>query len=368
MAETAAYLVDRVIPPVPVRQWVLSFPIPLRIVLAAHPELLTALLRIVHQVIRGFLVAQAGLKRGAADAGAVTLIQRFGSAANLNIHLHCLVLDGVYRRTEAEPIFEQARAPTDDELKGLHDQIVARLMKLLTRRGYLVEEQGMTYLADTDADHPLATLQAVSCTYRIALGPRAGQKVLSLRTVAGQDEKPRKVLCADAHGFSLHAAVRCGAEQRKQLERLSRNAKGQVVLQLKSPYRDCTTHIVMHPQEFMQRLAALVPRPRLHLIRFHGVLAPNAKLRAAVIPQPAQKDSAPAHEHAHGQAARMSWARLLKRVFDIDVERCACGGQLKIIAAIEDPVVIVRILTHLGVAARAPPRAPARELSFNCAA
>jgi hypothetical protein len=69
-----------------------------------------------------------------------------------------------------------------------------------------------------------------------------------------------------------------------------------------------------------------VPRPRLHLIRFHGVLAPNAKLRAAVIAQPAQKGSASAHEHTHGQAVRMSWARLLKRVFDIDVDRCACGG------------------------------------------
>lgn len=64
----------------------------------------------------------------------------------------------------------------------------------------------------------------------------------------------------------------------------------------------------------------------------------------------------------------MSWARLLKRVFDIDVERCACGGQLKIIAAIEEPAVIVRILTHLGLAARAPPRAPARELSLVHAA
>ncbi len=139
-------------------------------------------------------------------------------------------------------------------------------------------------------------------------------------------------------------------------------------MRLKSPYRDGTTHIVMQPQEFMQRLAALVPRPRLHLIRFHGVLAPNAKLRATVIPQPAHRDSAPAHEHTHGQAARMSWARLLKRVFDIDVERCACGGQLKIIAAIEEPVVIVRILAHLGLPARAPPRAPARELSLNHAA
>ena len=208
--------------------------------------------------------------------------------------------------------------------------------------------------------------------------------MLSLRTVAGQDGKPRKELCAHAHGFSLHAAVRCGADQRTQLERLcryltrpalanerlSRNAEGQVVLRLKSAYRDGTTHIVMHPQEFMQRLAALVPRPRLHLIRFHGVLAPHAKLRAAVVPDVVQPASESAHEHGHthGQAARMSWARLLKRVFDLDIERCACGAQLKIIAAIEDPVVIVRILTHLGLPARAPPRAPARELSLNHAA
>ena len=138
-----------------------------------------------------------------------------------------------------------------------------------------------------------------------ALGPRAGQKVLSLRTVGGRDEKITHGLCVDTHGFSLHAGVRCSADQRKELERLcryitrpalandrlSRNAKGQVVLRLKSPYRDGTTHIVMQSQEFMQRLAVLVPRPRLHLIRFHGALAPHAILRAAIIPQPAQKDS-----------------------------------------------------------------------------
>ena len=73
----------------------------------------------------------------------------------------------------------------------------------------------------------------------------------------------RQPLCADIDGFSLHAAVR-----------------GQVELQLKTPWRDGTTHLVMSPLEFIQRVAALVPRPRLHLIRLHGVLAPNAKLRA----------------------------------------------------------------------------------------
>ena len=73
---------------------------------------------------------------------------------------------------------------------------------MLTRLGYLVEEQGVTYMADIDADNPLASLQAASCTYRIALGPRAGQKVLSLRTVPGRDEKTTAGLCADAHGPS----------------------------------------------------------------------------------------------------------------------------------------------------------------------
>ena len=86
-------------------------------------------------------------------------------------------------------------------------------------------------------------------------------------------------LCADIDGFSLHAAVRCGADQRKALEHLCRyitrpaianerlklNRAGQVVLQLKSAYQDGTTHVVMSPLEFMQRLAALVPRSRLHL-------------------------------------------------------------------------------------------------------
>ncbi len=67
------------------------------------------------------------------------------------------------------------------------------------------------------------------------------------------------------------------------------NAAGQVELKLRTPWRDATTHLVMSPLEFMQRLAALVPRPRLHLIRFHGLLAPNAKLRPLVVPQGAPK-------------------------------------------------------------------------------
>jgi len=161
-------------------------------------------------------------------------------------------------------------------------------------------------------------------------------------------------------------------------ERVQTNAAGQVVLKLKTAWRDGTTHLVMSPLEFMQRLAALVPRPRLHLIRFHGVLAPNAKLRALVVPQVVPHEpEAPAHGAkpaeceagcAHHRPVRLSWAKLLKRVFDLDLEHCPnCGGELKIIAAILEQPVIEKILTHLGLQARAPPRAAARGQALQAA-
>jgi len=84
-------------------------------------------------------------------------------------------------------------------------------MRLLTRQGTLIEEQGMTYLAEADADLALTPLQAASCTYRIALGPRAGQKVLSLQTVPSRETESTQPGCANEQGFSLHAASRAVA-------------------------------------------------------------------------------------------------------------------------------------------------------------
>jgi Putative transposase len=355
------------------------------------------------------LLDAVGLKADEGHGGAVTLIQRFGSAANLNIHLHGLLLDGVYRcGADGVPQFVEVGSPTDDEVHVLLQTIIARLMKMLTRRGVLVQDIGQTYLAEPDADgeeaRTLRALQAAAITYRIAFGPRAGQKVLTLRGATPRESAARQPLCADIDGFSLHAAVRVEAHDRKRLEQLCRyitrpalsdervqlNAAGQVELKLKTPWRDGTTHLVMSPLEFMQRLAALVPRPRLHLIRFgvrvtslrevsgpplreHGVLAPNAKLRPLVVPQ-----DPPAQAQAATQAAataqcevdavlarphRISWARLLKRVFDIDMQHCPnCGaGELKIIAAILERQVIEKILTHLGLDPQPPPRGRARE-------
>ncbi|WP_407668565.1 transposase [Paraburkholderia dilworthii] len=99
------------------RQWVLSLPIALRVLLAAQPELVTPVLQVVQRVVRRHLLDAAGLKAGEGHGGAVTLIQRFGSAANLNIHLHRLVLDGLYRNgADGVPDFVEVGAPTDEEL------------------------------------------------------------------------------------------------------------------------------------------------------------------------------------------------------------------------------------------------------------
>ena len=315
----------------PVRQWVLSFPLPLRLLLAAHPHLLSPVLGVVNRAISIFLIKQAGLNRVDAQTGAVTLIQRFGSAANLNIHHHCLFLDGVYDTTGEVPVCHPVRAPTTEQIQTLLHQIIKRIMKLLTRLGYLVEEQGVTYMAENDADSAMTPLQSAACTYRIALGPRAGQNVLTLQTVPSSDAQDTQQRCANEQGFSLHADVRCAMNQRNKLEQLCRyitrpaiandrlklNSAGDGVLQLKSPYKDGTTHIVLSPLEFMQRLAALVPRPRLNLIRFHGVLAPNAKIRSLITPgRPViDKDSAvdPDRASPHWTAGRMSWAQLLTK-------------------------------------------------------
>ncbi len=332
MSQTASHLVDHVIPHVPVRQWVLSLPIPLRVLLAAQPELVTPVLQVVQRVVARYLLEAAGLEADEGHGGAVTLIQRFGSAANLNIHLHGLLLDGAYRcGADGVPEFVEVGSPTDNEVHALLQAIITRrLMKMLTRRGVLVEDMGRTYLAEPDADGEQArTLRPQPSRTASPSGPAPDRRWLTLRGAMPRESAARQPLCADIDGFSLHAPVRVEASERRRMEQLCRcitrralsdervqlNAAGQVELELKTPWRDGTTHLVMSPLEFMQRLAALVPRPRLHLIRFHGVLAPNAKLRALVVPQGPEKEEQATEaaaaaeceiEHAQARPGRIS--------------------------------------------------------------
>ena len=138
-------------------------------------------------------------------------------------------------------------------------------------------------------------------------------------------------------------------------QRLSLTPGGKVRYELKTPFRNGTTHVIFEPLDFIARLAALVPKPRVNLTRFHGVFAPNSKHRALITPAGRGKGSKQAREKAHPddktpaeRHAAMTWAQRLKRVFNIDIETCEkCQGAVRIIACVEDPVVIKQILDHL---------------------
>ena len=173
-----------------------------------------------------------------------------------------------------------------------------------------------------------------------------------------------------------HAGAAVRANQRNKREQLCRTinrpalseqhlsltAGGKVRYQLKTPYNNGITHVVFEPLDFLARLAALVPRPRVNLTRYHGVFAPNSGHHALVARAGRGKgraDAARAESRTPAERhAAMRWAQRLKRVFGIDVQTCAgCGGAMRIIACIEDPAVIKAILAHLADKAR-PVHAP----------
>ena len=135
-------------------------------------------------------------------------------------------------------------------------------------------------------------------------------------------------------------------------KRLSLTSTGKVRYELKTPFRNGTTHVIFEPLDFIARPPALVPKPRANLTRFHGVFAPNSKHRALVTPSGRGKGASRRRPINTIQMTKrhtaMTWAQRLKRVFNIDIDTCEkCQGSVRIIACIEDPVVIRQILEHL---------------------
>ena len=410
MADTAAHLVDRVLPEVPVRQWVLSLPHAVRFMLAYDRRLCG---RVLGTFVRALLAwhrrrAREWLGFANAESGTVTVIQRFGSALNLNVHFHVLALDGVYAPVEESGgpgiRFHALPAPETAEVAELLAVVTRRIFRVLVRSGRLrKEEDGYTVVSREEveserAGSALASCQAASVGSRIALGPRAGGRVRRLGdqvevdwSPTGQASRPR---CAERAGFSLHADVWVGAHDRKRLERLCRYIArpaiaterlsecedGRIAYSLRHRWRDGTTGMLFEPGELIEKLVALVPAPRGHLVRYHGVLAPHARWRAQVVGD-RREEQGPEAE-GPGQAAvpgdapgpestvetrelrerRLSWAQLMLRVFEVDVLKCPdCGGRRALIAVITQPEVIAAFLTSLGLPTRAPPMAPVRK-------
>ena len=145
-------------------------------------------LNIVYQTIASHLIRQAGLTRSTAHAGAVTLIQRFGSALNLNVHLHILVLDGVYETSEDSaiaPVFRRVPAPTGAQLQRLLERMSQRIGRYLERSGWLQRADDHGYLQLDALDEEAACMDRLrghSITYRIAIGRHTGKKAFTLQT------------------------------------------------------------------------------------------------------------------------------------------------------------------------------------------
>ena len=344
MNETARHLAERVFPEVRTRQWVLSFPFQLRWALAFHHALVLDLARITYEEIaRRYrrLARDSGLRLP--RAGAFFVMQRFGSDLRLNVHLHALFLDGTFGEDGA---FFTAPAPSPKEVEQILARIVARANKLLEERQDALEniDDGERSLAQTHGE-------ATSSRGTAKLGPddgHDGQTLLPTRRKARVD------------GFDLDAEVAVAAHDRERREGLLRyflrpplshdrlrylpsEAGGLVILQLKKPWQDRTTHVELTPSAFLMRLASLVPRPRKNTSLYFGVLAAHAKDRNNIVPKPRR-------EATRKQDA--SWAALMKHSFGLDVLGCpkpGCKGRLTLVAVLFDRAEVKRLLQCLRI-------------------
>ena len=350
MSQTAANLVDRVFPKVPVRQWVLTVPMRLRYRLARSGSLL-------REVLKEFLGAVfASLRRRAralgvrrARCGAVSVDQRWGSSLNLNVHFHSLVLDGVYSWSHSgrHPQFHPLGPPTTAEVQRVVRAIRLRIQRLLSRRGLADGDGSEGDERGPDANEEgQAQIQEASVLGRVSTGPRRGRSVERHRG-APPREAAVGSRAASSGWYNLHAGVGIPAPDRAALERLCRYIArpplseerlhrlpdGRYAVRLKTPYSDGTTHVLFRPHELMEKLAALVPPPRRHTIHYHGVLAPSADWRPHVIPrgeglQTPRRPRRPRTGTGLVPGTWIPWAELLKRVFRIELFPCPrCGSR-----------------------------------------
>ena len=225
--------------------------------------------------------------------------------------------------------FTRIKAPSHSDMVELVHTISQRIARYLEKAGFVERDMENSFLnLPIDDEDSLLHLQGASVSYRIAMGPQQGQKVFTLQTLPASNDGEYGQL-ANTSGFSLHAGVFANAYEPEKLERLCRyisrpaiseqrlsmTAHGKIRYELKTPYRDGTTHIFFNPIDFIGKLAALIPPPRLNLTRFFGVFAPNSNLRAQVTasqrgknsPRLVNEENEQSNKHYHARG--MTWAQ-----------------------------------------------------------
>jgi hypothetical protein len=327
---------------------------------------------------------------GEAEIGAVTFVQRCDSSLRLNVHFHTLALDGVYVRDESGALqFHRLPDPTHEEVVQVATWVHERLARVFERHGRLLEGDDDTPSVLADEQTVLASLYDASAADRQILGEAAGQATRKLVRAAAEVLPPNEAL-ADVGGVNVHAGAAIDGRDRKRLERLCRyiarpplaqerleeHGDGRLRYRFKRAWRNGTYAVVLEPLDLIARLVALIPPPRFHMLRYHGVLAAHAKARAEVVPgraastpcEPAQLGlafdaanvSEPAGESASTseRVSRHPWAWLLARVFAVDVMVCPhCAGRMRLVKLATTREEITKALAHAGLGPRPPPRA-----------
>lgn len=380
MADSAAFLVDRVLPSAcRYRQWVVTFPWELRRALAFDSDLANAVFALVGRTLLGWVRRCAEDDGVRGEPAAILQVQRAADAAMLNVHLHLLVSEAVFTRAsdgdagsgdDVGVRVHRTRVPHPADLADVVAELEVRVGRLLDRRARDV--------ADCDEDAPPdARRLLLQCAASPSVRRRAHSAEGKGATKAKADHgtgRAKSDLCVTGEGgFNLHAGVRVEAGDSAALERMCRYLgrppvadsrlrmldDGRIAVDLKRAWAGDVERLEFEPEDFIARLAAIVPPPGFHMLRYLGAIAPHAKIRADVVPRPKpDRDPAagPLGPLAPSRPARMAWADLLARVFAVDVFQCPCGGRLYRVATIHNPTVIEAIGASLIASGRLAPR------------
>ena len=358
-------------------------------ILADRPRAVAALTKIFLDEIERTLITASGVT-AAADTpsasrprlGGISFLHRFGSALNHHVHLHACVTDGVFMPPadgaggDTAPAFLTARPITQADLAALTERVRRRVIRWFRLAGLLDaaaatdmlawENSGFSIDASvritlTDRDVP-SYFQSLEHLLRYcARPPFALERLFVTRDARGRITRVRYVL-------PRHKATNWVGPGRGR----------------KSTRPGANGVVELSPVEFLDRLANLVPPPRKHRHRYHGVFAPNHKLRRAVTALAIGNvgkqreamngvhgndgratggccDTKPHQKPRSHDTSRIAWAKLMARVGEeFPLECPACGGDIRLIAFITEPGPIRKILTHLGEPLEPPPIAAAR--------
>lgn len=318
----------RLLPPVPVRQWVLVVPKRLRWYLNRRPELPGLLSKIFAAEISRFITRRAG-----AAPAQMHFIQRFGGALNLHIHVHALVTDGGFIPADGGKglAFVPAPPPSPEELGEMSAAVRKKSLRRFLRMGAVQEE--------------------------------AATMLLSWQ-----------------NGFSIHSEVAVRGEDREGLERLvyycarpalsparlEYSEKAGIVIYRTEKREGYPPMLVMSPVEFLRRWGLLMPPAHRNMVHYYGALAPRSPLRKLLVAttekaaaELSRKKKVSAVKEGMLKKAR-SWAACLARIFEIYPLICPnCKIELKPVAVILADKELVRLLSHLGLPDELPKMKPA---------